>query len=124
MESDRGLVEHVERVDQRGPECGRQIDALELAAGERARLAIEREVLEADGHQVAEPAPDLVEDEPGGLLGLARRKRERVEEGRRLADREAGDLGDRLPADTEVERLGADAGPAARRTEPVRAVAR
>src|SRR5438552_10621563 len=37
VEADRGLVEHVERVDERGADGGGEIDALELAARERAR---------------------------------------------------------------------------------------
>src|SRR5581483_5853049 len=48
VEADRRFVEHVERADQRGAERGRQADALRLAAGERRREAIEREVVEAD----------------------------------------------------------------------------
>ena len=48
MQADRGLIEHEQRVDQRGAERGGQIDALHLAARERARLAVERQIAEAD----------------------------------------------------------------------------
>ena len=54
VQPDRRLVEHVERVHQRRADRGRQVDALELAAGERARLAVERQVAEPDLDQVAE----------------------------------------------------------------------
>src|SRR5581483_715050 len=124
VESDRRLVEDVERVDQRGAECGRQVHALELAARERPRLPVERQVLEPDLHQVAEPAPHLAEDHARDLLGLPGGQGEIREERRRLADREAGDLRDRLPADAEVERLWLHARAVAGGAEGVAPVAR
>ena len=47
MQAHRRLVENIERVDQRRAQRRGQIDALQLAAGERARLAIEREIVRA-----------------------------------------------------------------------------
>ena len=47
VQPDRRLVEHVERVDEARAERVGEPDALRLAAGERARRAIEREVVEA-----------------------------------------------------------------------------
>ena len=47
MQADRRLVQHEQRVDERGAERGGEVDPLHLAAGERARLAVEREVAEA-----------------------------------------------------------------------------
>jgi hypothetical protein len=55
MQADRGLIEHEQRIHQRGAERGGQIDALDLAAGQSARLTIEREVAEADLAQIGEP---------------------------------------------------------------------
>src|SRR5207249_6946270 len=69
VEADRGLVEHVERVDERGADGGGEIDALELAARERARLPVEGQVLEPYLDQVAEPAADLAQDQARHLLG-------------------------------------------------------
>ncbi len=48
MQADRRLVEHEQRVDERGAERGREVDALDLAARQRARLAVEREIAEPD----------------------------------------------------------------------------
>ena len=59
VQADRRLVEHVERADQRRAERGGQIDALRLAARERRREAIQREVVEADVAEERQPAPDL-----------------------------------------------------------------
>ena len=63
VQADRRLVEDVERVDQRRADGGGEVDALQLAAGERARLAVERQIVEADVDQVAQAAADLVEDQ-------------------------------------------------------------
>ena len=58
MQADRRLVEHVERVHQRRPERRRQVDALRLAARQRRRQAIERQVVEADVGQEARAAAE------------------------------------------------------------------
>src|SRR5688572_13680438 len=47
MQADGRLVQHEQRVDQRSAERGSQIDALDFAARERARLAVERQVTQA-----------------------------------------------------------------------------
>jgi hypothetical protein len=57
----RRLVEHVEHADQAGADLGGQPDALRLAAGQRGRGAVEREVVEADVEQEPEPGVDLLE---------------------------------------------------------------
>src|SRR5690606_23399190 len=66
VQTDARLVEHEQRVDERRAERGRQVDSLHLAAGQRARLPVQRQVAEADLVQVAEAGEDLVEDELGG----------------------------------------------------------
>src|SRR5690606_6473160 len=63
MHADARLVEHEQRVDERRAERGSQIDALHLAARQRAGLAVERQIAEADLVEVAETGQDLVEDE-------------------------------------------------------------
>ena len=73
MQADRRLVEHVERVDQRRADGGGEIDALQLAAGKRARLAVEREIFQTDADQIAEPAANLVEDQTRHLIERAGR---------------------------------------------------
>ncbi|MBV6422853.1 MAG: hypothetical protein NAOJABEB_00639 [Steroidobacteraceae bacterium] len=62
VQPDRRLVEHEQRVDERGAERGGQIDALDLAARERARLAVEREVAEPHVDEVGEARADLAEE--------------------------------------------------------------
>ncbi|OPZ03672.1 MAG: hypothetical protein BWZ09_02302 [Alphaproteobacteria bacterium ADurb.BinA305] len=68
MQADRGLVEHEQGIHQRGAERGGQVDALHLAARQRARLAVQRQVAEADVGQVGESAADLAEHQLGGLV--------------------------------------------------------
>ena len=68
VQPDARLVEHEQGVHQRGAQCGGQVDALDLAAGEGARLAVEGEVAQADLDEVAEAGADLGEQQRGGLV--------------------------------------------------------
>ncbi|MDH6227518.1 hypothetical protein M2169_004488 [Streptomyces sp. MJP52] len=110
VEADGRLVEHVEHADQTGTDLGGQADALGLAAGERPGGAVEREVVQADVDQEAEPLVDLLEDALGDLL-LAAGQLEPGQEVGALADGQGGDLGDRLPVhrDRQDDRLQAGA---------------
>ena len=56
VQADRRLVEHVQRADQRRAERRREVDALRLAARQRRRQPIERQVVEADVAQEARGA--------------------------------------------------------------------
>ena len=60
VEADGRLVEHVQRVDQPGAERVGERDPLRLAAGQRAGLAVEREIAEPDVAEKAEPGVELV----------------------------------------------------------------
>ena len=55
VQADGGLVQHEKRVDERGAERGGQVDALDLAARQRSRLAVERQVAQAHGIEEAQP---------------------------------------------------------------------
>ena len=70
VQADRRLVEHEERVDERGAERGRQVDALDFAARERARLTVEREIAEAHLHEVGKPGADFLEQQIGRFIEL------------------------------------------------------
>ncbi len=59
VQTDRRLVEHVEHADETAADLRRQADALRLAARQRGRRAVEREVVEPD-----------VEEEPQALVDL------------------------------------------------------
>ena len=59
MQADRRLIEHEQRVDQRRAERGGEVDALDLAARQRARLAVEREIPKAHFAQIGEPRAHL-----------------------------------------------------------------
>ena len=53
MQTDGRLVEDVERIDQRRADRSGEIDALQFAAGKRARLAIESEIFQTDADEIA-----------------------------------------------------------------------
>ena len=78
VQPDRRLVEDVEHADQAGADLGGQPDALRLAAGQRARRALEGEVVEPDVEQEAEPRVDLLEHPLGDLRARGRSARRRA----------------------------------------------
>ena len=70
VQADRGLVEHVEHAGQPRADLRGQPDALALAAGQRAGGAREREVVEPDVDQEAQPVADLLQDARRDLVLL------------------------------------------------------
>ena len=67
VQADAGFVEHEQRVDQRRAEAGGEIDALDFAAAQRARGAVQREVAETDLLEVAQARDDGIVGEVGGV---------------------------------------------------------
>ncbi len=65
MEANARLVQHVERVHQSGAEGIGQRDPLRLPAGQRPRLAVQREVPEANVPQEFQPVPCLRQNQVG-----------------------------------------------------------
>ena len=92
VESDARFVHDKERVDERGAEAGGEVDALDFAAGEGARRAVEGEVAEADFAEVGEAGGDLVEEELRGVV--ARGNGHAGEEVAQAVDRARGDFGE------------------------------
>ena len=76
MQADARFVQNVQHADQRRANLRGQPDALGLAAAQRAALAIQREIAEADIFQKAEPGADFLDDFGGDFL-LELRQRER-----------------------------------------------
>ena len=106
VQADARLVEDVEHADQAAADLPGQADALGLAAGERRGGAVEREVVQADVEQEAEPAANLLEHLAGDRVCCDRRSRLRfqraasaVEPGGQVADRHGADFDQRLAAD-------------------------
>ncbi len=60
MQADRGLIEDVQHADETGPDLGGEADALAFAAGERGRRPVEREVIQADVDEKAQPLANLL----------------------------------------------------------------
>ncbi len=114
VQADRRLVQDVEDADQAGADLGGQPDALRLAAGQGARRALEREVVEPDVEQEAEPGVDLL-DHPLGDLPLAVAELDVAQELVALADREPAHVGDRPATDEHRQRLGLEPGAVAHR---------
>ncbi len=72
VQPDGRLVEHVQHAHQPGADLGGQPDPLRLAAGQRGRRPVQRQVVEADVEQEPQPGVDLLEDAPGDLRGPGR----------------------------------------------------
>ena len=73
VEPDRRFVEHVEHADETAPDLRREPDALRLTAGERARRAVERQVVEADVEQELQAARSPPSTPAPRSAGRARR---------------------------------------------------
>src|SRR4051812_9276304 len=63
MQADTRLIEHKQCVDQTCAQASGETYALGFAAGERAGWAIQREIAEADLHQIGKPRLDLMENQ-------------------------------------------------------------
>ena len=129
VQADARLVEHEQRVDERRAERRRQIDALHLAARQRARLPIEREVAQAHVAEIAQAAADLAEHELGRVVERLRQldaleELERALDGQHheVVDRKARQRGERRVVERRQMRLGSAA--RARRPRPHRRASR
>ena len=105
MQADRGLVEDVKDSDQRRPDLGGQPDPLCLAARQRCRRALERQVADAHVVEEAQPLVDLAQDHARDLA-LGVRQLELLDPVDRAPRRHARELVDAEPADLDRERLG------------------
>src|SRR5262245_38447222 len=112
MKTDGGLVEHVERRGETGAERRRELDALCLAPGESAALAIERQVVEADVVQRVESRAQLLQQVRRDLT-LPRLPGLRREPDAQVFDAEARELGDVSSLDPDPQRLGSQSPAAA-----------
>ena len=103
MQADGRLIEHVAHALQIRTELRGQADALRLAARERRRRAIERQVAQAHALQKVQPAGDLGQHiaRDGAL---ARTEPQLLEERAQLRDRQRGQLGDRAFAKAQLQR--------------------
>ena len=126
VQADRRLVQDIQHAHQPRADLAGQADPLGLAAGERRRRAVERQVVQADVDQERQPRADLLEQ----LLGD--RPRDRVERRwrghpavvasratsasssknrRDLADRQCAQLDQALAADGDGPRRGLSRAP-------------
>ena len=72
VQADRRLVEDVEHADERRADLRGQPDPLRLAARQRGRRAVERQVADADVVEEAQPLVDLAQDQPRDLRARCR----------------------------------------------------
>ena len=118
VQTDARLVEDVEHADERRADLRGEADALRLAARERRRGALQREVAHPDVVQEAQPLRDLPDDAVADeALRLA--QRQPAEEAERLAHAEERELVDVEPADGDGEAGRLEPRPVALRARPV-----
>src|SRR5437879_8141880 len=109
MQADRRLIEDVQHADQAAADLRREADPLGLSTRERHRRAFEREVIEPDVDEKAQPVGHFLEDGPRDLwiqscaaVATQRYLREEVE---RLAYGKRHDLADVLAGHHDGEAL-------------------
>ena len=110
VQADRWLVEDVQHAHQPRTDLRREPNALRLAARQRFRRATEREIVEPDVDEEAQPLAHLLEDRTRDVLvesgASVLAHRHALEEAKRLGDRELGHLADVQLVDRDRERLG------------------
>src|SRR5882762_10195989 len=67
MQADRRLVEDVQHTDEAAADLRREADPLCLTTRERHRGAFEREIIESDVDQKAQPVDHFFQNRPGDL---------------------------------------------------------
>ncbi len=87
VQADAGLVEHEQRLHQRGAQRRGQVDALHLAAGQRAALAIQRQVAQAHVAQVLQARAHLGQQQLERVVQHQARQRQFIEEPADALDR-------------------------------------
>ena len=95
VQADARLVENVQHADQAAADLPGQPDALGLAAGERRGGAVERQIMQTDVEQEAEPAADFLEQLAGdrsSAVGVQRLARTAVEPRHEVADGHVAEL--------------------------------
>ena len=117
MKSDRWLIEDVQHADQARSDLRREPDALALAARQRARGALQREVIEAHVGEEFQALVHFLEDQARDFLFL-RAQLGRLEKRERLLDRHRGDFGNRFVVEANEQALLLQARAAACRTRP------
>ncbi len=70
VQSDRGLVQHIEHASQPRADLRGEADALAFAAAQRARGARQRQVVQADVEQERQPLADFLQHARGDLVLL------------------------------------------------------
>jgi hypothetical protein len=117
VQADGRLVQDVEDADERRADLRGEPDALRLAARQRRRRAVHRQVADAHVVEEAQALLDLPHDEPGDVP-LRGRHVHLGEPLHRPAHAERGELVDRRAADEDGARLGAQPGAVARGARP------
>ena len=97
VQPDRRLVEHVQHADEAAPDLRREADALRLAARERAGVAVERQVVEADVEHELQPFEHFLEHALGDHA-VAFRQLDLAEVRGAVGDRHLADLEEVLAA--------------------------
>ncbi len=104
VQADAGLVQHEQGVHQGGAQGGGEVDALHLAAGQGAGLAVQRQV--AQPHLVQEPYPraQLLQDRLRHRL-LVAAQLQRFQPAPQLLHRQGAHLGDGATHHLHVHRF-------------------
>ena len=106
MKADRRLVQYIEDACQARADLRCKADSLRLAAGESAGIARHRQVGQPHIHKKAQTLVDFLEDTGRDLRLLAAELvAQSGEPVARLADRQAGDVGNIAIRDSDRQRL-------------------
>ena len=115
MQADTRFIQNIQYTDQPRTNLRRQADPLRLAAGQRTGRPVQRQVIQSDIDQEAEPGVDFLADLHGNRL-FPLRQLQLLKKRLAFAHRQMGDFLDVLAADFHCQRLFFQPGAVADRT--------
>ena len=106
MQADGRLIQDIQHVDQLRADLRRQPDPLPLAARQRSRRPVQRQVVQPHVQHEIHPVRQLLQDVPGdGLFSRIQHFGEMPQPLTQVADLHCGDLRYGLPVDAETFRI-------------------
>jgi hypothetical protein len=113
VQADRRLVQHIQHAGEAGADLRGEADALALAARQRAGIAGQSQIVEADIDQEGKPLADLLQDANGDLVLLVVQfaPGSALNQLYGVADRHAASLADVLAGDLDRQRFRLQAMP-------------
>ena len=122
MQPNRRLIQHIQRAHQPRSQRSRQLNPLRLAARQRRRKPVQRQIFQPHIVQKSQPLANLLQQFVRNFA-LLRTQLNLLEKSQRVLDRKRANLADVFPVDLDLPRLQPQPRPVAIRTQRISAIA-